>query len=147
MWFDVYATNKFRGQYMEIQPNGTFHLEFKNTGNHYTWNKAKTCVNNILIGKMWSNVQGEETLVNHKTKDVCLLKYMPCGMFSNDSVNKVVGVIKDSSHVAKYVLEGVCTDMLEFSVVKNPQVVKCIEDIKKLSKGTPQFLWKRNPQP
>ena len=144
---DIQITNKFRGQYIEIQPIGTFHLEFKNSGHYYTWNKAKSYVNNILIGKMWTNIQGNETIKNHMTNDVCNLKYWPCSFYSTDSVNKVTGVIKDSNSVARFVLEGVCTEKLEYGLVLNPQVIKNTDEIKRLTKGPSQIIWKRYQRP
>lgn len=32
---------------------GYSHLIFKNTGNHFTWRKVTTLVNNIIVGKLW----------------------------------------------------------------------------------------------
>jgi hypothetical protein len=32
---------------------GHSHLLFKNTGNHFTWRKVTTLVNNIIVGKLW----------------------------------------------------------------------------------------------
>jgi len=32
---------------------GYSHLIFKNTGNHFTWKKVTTLVNNIIVGKLW----------------------------------------------------------------------------------------------
>ena len=144
---DLKIANKFRGQYIEIQPNGMFHLEFKNNGHHYTWGKAKNYMNNILIGKMFANVQGEETILNHNTNDVCNLKYWPCTMFSTDSINKVTGLIKDSKNVTKYTIEGVCTDKLDYTPVTNAEIVKSHDDIKKLNKGSSKPLWQRFEKP
>jgi len=144
---DIKITNKFRGQYIEIQPIGTFHLEFSNSGHYYTWNKAKSYVNNILFGKLWTNIQGDETIINHITKDTCNLKYWPCNFFSTDSVNKVTGIIKDSNKIARYVLDGVCTEKLEYAPVVNSQTVKNVDDIKKFNQGQFKLIWKRFNNP
>ncbi len=41
--------------------SGYSHLIFKNTGNHFTWRKVTTLVNNIIVGKLWiDNVSNEK---------------------------------------------------------------------------------------
>ena len=75
----------FRGQYLQAIPLGTSHLEFKRTGYHYTWRKVATFVRNIIVGKLWIDNVGEMDIVNHKTKDVCHLKYFPYSYFSKTS--------------------------------------------------------------
>ena len=140
-------TNKFRGQYIEVHPVGLFHLKFKKTGHHYTWNKAKTYVNNILFGKMWNNVQGDEIVINHSTKDVCNLKYLSCTLFSSESANKVVGIINDSKNVARLVLNGDCTERIDCSPIENPHVLKSMDDLKKIIKGPSKPIWITNSRP
>ena len=36
-----------------MEPLGITHLEFAESGNHYTWRKVRTVVHNIVIGKLW----------------------------------------------------------------------------------------------
>ena len=147
MYGDAKILHKFRGQYIEIEPKGTLHLEFKKSGSYYTWTRAKTYVNNILLGKMWINVQGEEMIKNHTTNDVCQLKFWPSNFFSTDPVNKVTGIIKDSSNKAKYVLDGICTERLEYAPVPNSQTVKNVDEIKKLTHGKFQLIWEKSKYP
>ena len=40
-----------RGKYIEIVPTGIAHLTFEQ-GDHYTWTKVTTVVNNIIVGKV-----------------------------------------------------------------------------------------------
>ncbi len=54
--------SKFKGKYLEVEPLGIAHLEFENSGNHYTWRKVKTVVHNIVIGKLWIDQTGEKIL-------------------------------------------------------------------------------------
>ena len=74
LYQEFLMSSKFRGQYLQIIPMGTSHLEFKKTGNHYTWRKITTFVRNIIVGKLWIDNVGEMDIINHKTKDVCHLK-------------------------------------------------------------------------
>jgi oxysterol-binding protein 1 len=133
-------SSKFRGQYLQIIPLGTSHLEFKKTGFHYTWRKVATFVRNIIVGKLWIDNVGEMDIVNHKTKDVCHLKYFPYSYFSRDPPKKVTGIITDSNNVARYVLNGTWTEKMEGAPVLNPQVVT---EQTQLNTGKSKVLWER----
>ncbi|UJR30663.1 hypothetical protein I4U23_018187 [Adineta vaga] len=106
-------TSKFRGQYLSITPLGHSHLIFKNTGNHFTWRKVTTLVNNIIVGKLWIDNVGEMDIINHTTKDVCKLKYFPYSYFSKDVPRKVTGVVTDVNGQARWVLTGTWTEKIE----------------------------------
>ena len=137
-------SSKFRGQYLQIIPLGTSHLEFKKTGNHYTWRKVATFVRNIIVGKLWIDNVGEMDIVNHKTKDVCHLKYFPYSYFSREPPRKVTGIITDSNNVARYVLNGTWTEKIEGAPVLNPQVVT---EQTQLNTGKSKVLWERKYPP
>jgi hypothetical protein len=137
-------SSKFRGQYLQIIPLGTSHLEFKKTGFHYTWRKVATFVRNIIVGKLWIDNVGEMDIVNHKTKDVCHLKYFPYSYFSRDPPKKVTGIITDSNNVARYVLNGTWTEKMEGAPVLNPQVVT---EQTQLNTGKSKVLWERRYPP
>ena len=140
--------SKFRGNYVEATVTGLNQFKFKKSGNDYTMSSGvKTYINNILVGKFWINFQGEVSIVNHRTNEVCLLKYFPYSYFSKDPPNKIMGVIKDSKNIAKYVLEGICTENLECFEVLNQQKVNTFDEIKKLKKEYPRLLWKHISQP
>lgn len=145
--FDVTMVSKFRGNYIEILTNGVNRLKFNKTGNYYTWGHAKTYANNIIVGHLWINFQGEMNIINHRTNEICSLKYFPYSYFSKDPANKIQGVVKDTKNVVRYVLEGICTEKLECSKVLNPQKIGSFDDVKKLEKGSPILLWKRIAQP
>jgi len=136
-------SSKFRGQYLQVIPLGTSHIEFKRSGNHYTWRKVATFVRNIIVGKLWIDNVGEMDIINHKTKDVCHLKYFAYSYFSREPPRKVTGIITDSNNIARYVLNGTWTDQIEGAPVLNPQVVT---EQTQLNTGKSKILWrKRNP--
>ncbi|CAF1157947.1 unnamed protein product [Adineta steineri] len=112
-------TSKFRGQYLSITPLGHSHLIFKNTGNHFTWRKVTTLVNNIIVGKLWIDNVGEMDIINHTTKDVCKLKYYPYSYFSKDVPRKVTGVVTDVNGQARWVLTGTWTEKIEGGPVES----------------------------
>jgi oxysterol-binding protein 1 len=69
--------------------SGIAHLMFAGSGNHYTWRKVATTVHNIIVGRLWVDNHGEMDIVNHKTGDVCHLKYTAYSYFSNEAPRKV----------------------------------------------------------
>ena len=144
LYQEFLMSSKFRGQYLQIIPLGTSHLEFKKTGHHYTWRKITTFVKNIIVGKLWIDNVGEMDIINHKTKDVCHLKYFPYSYFSREPPRKVTGIITDSNNVARYVLNGTWTEQIEGAPVLNPQVVT---EQTQLNTGTSKILWKRKYPP
>lgn len=137
-------SSKFRGQYLQIIPLGTSHLEFKKTGHHYTWRKVATFVRNVIVGKLWIDHVGEMDIINHKTKDVCHLKFFPYSYFTKDPPRKVTGIITDSNNVARYVLNGTWSEQMEGAPVLNPQVVT---QQTQLNTGTSKVLWRRRYPP
>ncbi len=137
-------SSKFRGQYLQVVPLGTSHLEFKKTGHHFTWRKVATFVKNIIVGKLWIDNVGEMDIVNHKTKDVCHLKFFPYSYFSREPPRKVTGIITDSNNVARYVLNGTWTEQIEGAPVLNPQIVT---EQTQLNTGTSKVLWRRKYPP
>ena len=145
--FDITMTDKFRGNYVEVQTQGTYHLTFNKTGNHYTWCGVKAFANNIFVGQLWINFQGEDIITNHRTNEVCLIKFFPYSYFSQSQANKVIGIVKDSNGLARYFLDGFCTEKLECAAVLNPQHVKSVDEYKKLRTDSPNLLWKRIIQP
>ncbi|RNA08157.1 oxysterol-binding 1 isoform X4 [Brachionus plicatilis] len=144
LYQELTVSSKFRGQYLQVIPLGTTHLEFKKTGHHYTYRKIATFVRNIIVGKLWIDNVGEMDIINHKTKDVCHLKYFAYSYFSRDPPRKVTGIITDSNNVARYVLNGTWTEQIEGAPVLNPQVVT---QQTQLNTGKSKILWKRRIPP
>ncbi|CAG5123373.1 unnamed protein product [Candidula unifasciata] len=116
-WQEFTMTTKFRGKYLQIIPMGIAHLVFHKSGNHYTWRKVTTTVNNIIMGKLWMDNHGEMDIANYTTGDKCHLKYYPHSYFSNDNPRKVSGVVKNSQGNAKWVLNGSWDQKMEAAPV------------------------------
>lgn len=88
-WREFALSSKFRGKYLQVNPLDITHLEFSDSGNHYTWKKVTTTVHNIIVGKLWVDHHGDMTITNHKTGDQCHLKFIPYSYFSRDIPRKV----------------------------------------------------------
>ncbi|ESO10964.1 hypothetical protein HELRODRAFT_109253 [Helobdella robusta] len=112
-WQEFTMSSKFRGKYLQIIPLGIAHLLFPKSGNHYTWRKVTTTVHNIIVGKLWVDNHGEMDIVNHKTGDLCHLKYFAYSYFSREVPRRVSGIITDSNGTAKYLLSGTWDDKIE----------------------------------
>ena len=67
----------------------------------------------------------------------------PPSYFAKETVNKVTGIIKDANNVAKYVVEGSCTEKVEYSTVLNPQKISSFDELKNLNLSQPRLMWKR----
>jgi len=68
---------------------GIAHLVFSRGGGHYTWRKVTTTIHNIIVGRLWVDNHGEMDITNHRTGDVCHLKYAAYSYFSRDMPHKV----------------------------------------------------------
>ncbi|XP_065322935.1 oxysterol-binding protein 1-like isoform X2 [Gordionus sp. m RMFG-2023] len=116
-WQEFTMSSKFRGKYLNIIPLGIAHLEFKKSGNHYTWRKVTSTVHNIIVGKLWMEHSGEMDIINHKTKDNCHLKYYSYSYFAREAPRKVTGVVTDSAGNAHWVLSGTWDSTIECAKV------------------------------
>jgi len=106
LWQNFTMSSKFRGKYLLVTPLGTAHCKFTKSGNHYTWKKVTTTVNNIIVGKLWIDQSGEMDITNHTTGEVCRLKYHAYSYFSKEKPRRVTGYVTDNQKVTRYVISG-----------------------------------------
>jgi len=140
-WQEFTMSSKFKGKYLEVEPLGITHLEFKRSGNHYTWRKVKTVVHNIVIGKLWIDQHGEMEVVNHKTMDKCYMKFEPYSYFGG-TPKKVTGTITSKDQKVEWVLNGTWDNKMEGSKVIGEAIVKGKSS---LEIGASKLLWKKTP--
>jgi len=90
---------------MEIGPVTSYHIELKETGDHFVISKPKVVLRNIIAGKMYTWTTGELKAKNLKTGDEFTMNYQDEGwLTSND--HKVKGDICDKEGEIKYKLKG-----------------------------------------
>ncbi|XP_036617635.1 oxysterol-binding protein 2 [Trichosurus vulpecula] len=150
LWQEITISSKFRGKYLSIMPLGAIHLEFQASGNHYIWRKSTSTVHNIIVGKLWIDQTGDIEIINHKTKDKCLLKFTPYSYFSKDYTRKVTGVVTDSKEKAHYVLSGSWDEKMECAkIVQSSHSSPSTEGKQKMVYQTlpAKLLWKKYPLP
>ncbi|XP_050689095.1 oxysterol-binding protein 1-like [Eriocheir sinensis] len=141
-WQEFAMSSKFRGKYLQIIPLGIAHLEFRSSGNHYTWRKVSTTVHNMIVGKLWLDNHGEMEIVNHHTGDKCCLKFVPYSYFSRETPKKVTGYVVDSEGTLKWFITGMWDEKIEACRV----ISQSLRGGKPVYEtGPPKVLWKRNP--
>ncbi|CAL8342948.1 unnamed protein product [Lota lota] len=150
LWQEITIASKFRGKYLSIMPLGAIHLHFHSSGNHYVWRKVTSTVHNIIVGKLWIDQSGDIEIVNHKTKEVCQLKFSPYSYFSRDVPRKVTGVVAQSDGQAHYILSGTWDEKIESAkIVQSSRRGSSTEAKQKTVYQTlsPKLLWKKYPLP
>uniref|UniRef100_A0A3B3BA92 Oxysterol-binding protein n=1 Tax=Oryzias melastigma TaxID=30732 RepID=A0A3B3BA92_ORYME len=131
-WQDQRWKNKFWGKSVEIISSGPVNVVLPRSGDHYEWNKAVTCIHNVLSQQRWLEHYGEVIIKNTKS-DVCTCKitFVKSRYWSSDnSKNEVQGVVLDKAGEVVHRFgglwhEGIFCDTLP----------------------TPKCLWKPNVQP
>ncbi|NXB89757.1 OSBP1 protein, partial [Vidua chalybeata] len=146
---EIKITSKFRGKYLSIMPLGTIHCIFHSSGNHYTWKKVTTTVHNIIVGKLWIDQSGEIEIINHKTGDKCILKFVPYSYFSRDVARKVTGEVMDPSGKVHFALLGTWDEKMDCYKVQLGTGDNGAEARPRAHEAEDSrvLLWKRNPLP
>lgn len=143
-WQDFSMTTKFKGRSLIAFPQGLHHCEFKTSKRHYSWNKVNTTINNIIIGKLWIDQEGEAGIVNSISGCKCKLTYFPYSIFSSEDNRKVTGCVTDQTGSTQWLIQGYWDDYIEIAPViakegtaKNPI----------LQTGPYKSVWKINKPP
>ncbi|XP_013784959.1 oxysterol-binding protein 1-like [Limulus polyphemus] len=140
-WQEFTMSSKFRGKYLQIIPLGIAHLEFPDTGHHYTWRKVTTYVHNIIFGRLWVDHQGEMDIINHTTGDKCHLKFVAYSYFSRDTPRKVTGVVYDKEGNHQWILQGMWDNKMEGAKVLKVNSSGNGKPV--VETATYKLLWKR----
>ena len=92
-WSHTTITSKFRGNFIAVKPVGLQHIYFKESGEHYTFDKITTTAHNIIVGKLWVDNSGEQVIINHKSGDICKVKFHAYSYFSKEPPRRVSGTV------------------------------------------------------
>ncbi|XP_051905600.1 oxysterol-binding protein-related protein 7-like isoform X2 [Hippocampus zosterae] len=131
-WQDQRWKNKFWGKSVEIISSGPVNVTLPRFGDHYEWNKAVTCIHNVLSQQRLLEHYGE-VVIRNKESDVCTCKitFVKSRYWTSDSSkNGVQGVVLDRAgevvhRFGGFWHEGIFCDTLP----------------------TPKCIWKPNVQP
>ncbi|KAF9925260.1 Oxysterol-binding protein- protein 3 [Linnemannia zychae] len=127
---DSRAKTKFWGKSMELMPNGTIHIYFTKTNDHFTIAKPTTWMRNLMAGTKYLDHTGDMKVTNHTTKETCVLTFKESGFFSGVK-HELVGHVMAANGAKKRTLQGRWSESLMEEVGPN-----------KLER-----LWKANPPP
>jgi hypothetical protein len=70
---------------MVFTQGGLLHMKLKTTGEHFTADRPKSLINNIIIGSLYVDLDGDTTITNHNTGDYCKLQYVTQGFWGRDA--------------------------------------------------------------
>ncbi|KAI1317793.1 hypothetical protein EDD11_007815 [Mortierella claussenii] len=115
---DSRAKTKFWGKSMELMPNGTIHIHFPKTGDHFTIHKPSTWMRNLMAGTKYLEHTGELKVINHATRESCVLTFKESSFFSGTK-NEVVGNVMDAGGAKKRTLQGRWSESLMEEVGPN----------------------------
>jgi len=126
---------KFTGNSSDVIVIGGCHFSTTTFKDHFTWNHLETTAHNVIIGGMWVDHYGVLEVVNHTTKDKCVLNVTKCGWLGVGRY-EVQGEVFDDSGKAKLKVFGKWNDTL-YAAKLNPDGTQ----------GEPIVLWKRGTFP
>uniref|UniRef100_A0AAY4CUP8 Oxysterol-binding protein n=1 Tax=Denticeps clupeoides TaxID=299321 RepID=A0AAY4CUP8_9TELE len=135
-WQDQRWKNKFWGKSLEIMPAGmvnTFRAPFfRRSGDHYEWNKAVTCIHNVLSQQRYLEHYGEVAIHNLNSPVCsCKINFIKSRYWGSEAnKNEVQGVVLDQSGHVVHRFGGFWHEGIFCDTLPNPQCV-----------------WKPNPQP
>uniref|UniRef100_A0A8D0AVE6 Oxysterol-binding protein n=1 Tax=Sander lucioperca TaxID=283035 RepID=A0A8D0AVE6_SANLU len=131
-WQDQRWKYKFWGKSVEILSSGLVNVTLPKYGDHYEWNKAVTCIHNVLSPDRSLEHYGEILIKNTKSDScTCKVTFVKSRYWSSDnSKNEVQGVVLDRTGEVVHRFgglwhEGIFCDTL----------------------STPKCIWKPNVQP
>ncbi|XP_043954932.1 oxysterol-binding protein-related protein 6-like isoform X2 [Gambusia affinis] len=131
-WQDQRWKNKFWGKSLEIISSGLVNVTLPKYGDHYEWNKAVTCIHNVLSQQRWLEHYGEVVIRNTKSDEcTCKMTFVKSRYWSSEnSKNEIQGVVLDRAgevvhRFGGFWHEGIFCDTM----------------------ATPTCIWKPNVQP
>lgn len=92
----VHPKVKFWGSSIQVIPKGLMTLELPRHKEAYSWQNINCTIHNVIIGKYWVEHTGEMEVTNHRTKQVSVMQFKPCG-WTGSELHKVHGYLYDSN--------------------------------------------------
>ncbi|KAF9277144.1 hypothetical protein BGZ68_009512 [Mortierella alpina] len=123
---DSRAKTKFWGKSMELIPNGTIHVYFSKTNDHFTILKPSTWMRNLMAGTKYLEHTGEMKVINHATGEKCILTFKESSFFSGTK-HEITGHVLAANGAKKRSLQGRWSESLmeEVSLNKLERIWKC----------------------
>jgi len=116
--YEVFAqartTMKFNGRYISFNPSDRVYITLKledGTQEFYSCTLPQTTVHNLVIGKLYIDVHGKSSIINHTSQESCDLDWKERG-WTGKNANLLLGTIKSASGKAHYKVQGRFTEGL-----------------------------------
>ncbi|KAF9414542.1 Oxysterol-binding protein- protein 3 [Podila epigama] len=115
---DSRAKTKFWGKSMELMPNGTIHIYLTKTNDHFTIVKPTTWMRNLMAGTKYLEHTGELKVINHTTRETCVLTFKESSFFAGTK-HEIVGHAMNSAGAKKRTLQGRWSESLMEEIAPN----------------------------
>lgn len=142
-WGHLVVKTRFTGKSVEVSIPGPAHIVIKrpaenvksstaDTSNlpivadHYTLQRCKAIVHNVIFGKLTLEMFGTVLITNHITGDCALIEYLRQGWWSNRELHVVRGVIFDASGRPRYRIGGWWSRELWVEELRPPEDDTCV---------------------
>ncbi|CAL8288772.1 unnamed protein product [Boreogadus saida] len=125
VWQDQRWKYKFWGKSAEIISSGQVNVSLPRYGDHYEWNKAVTCIHNVLSPQRWLEHYGDVVIKNTQS-DVCTCKitFVKSRYWSSDSSkNEVQGVVLDRAGEVVHRFGGLWHEGIFCDTFPTPQCI------------------------
>ena len=112
---NTHLKSSFWGKSLEFSSLGYMHLKFKDNEEVFVCKRPKTVWQNIIIGTMYLDHNGEARVRNTRTNEVCRIKMRAMGIFSGKDKRGITNaVIYNSDNEPVYELFGKWTEALYY---------------------------------
>ncbi|KAH8738884.1 hypothetical protein FG386_000750 [Cryptosporidium ryanae] len=118
VWGQVGNKSRFTGQSLELAVIGNVNVKINGKNDHFSFNKPKLLIHNIIFGKIWLEIVGITTIVNHSTSEFSLVEYQKSGWFSNDLFN-IRGLVFNKYAIPIYKIGGKWDTNIWYETCKN----------------------------
>ncbi|KAA0710762.1 Oxysterol-binding protein-related protein 6 [Triplophysa tibetana] len=131
-WQDQRWKYKFWGKSVEIVSSGMVNVTLPKYGDHYEWNKAVTCIQNVFSQQRWLEHYGDVIIRNVNSDEcTCKITFIKSRYWGEGSIkNEVQGTVLDRAGKVVHRFGGSWHEGIFCDTLPNPQ---CI--------------WKPNSQP
>ena len=110
-WGDLSVKTSFKGNYLNVTPNGAFHVVLKTSNDHFVWTKPTTAVNNIIVGNISVDHHGTIVLNNVENGYTCNINLKKRGWFDKHAF-EIEATVFDEYSNPKHTLSGHCNDKI-----------------------------------
>lgn len=129
-------TAAFNGRNIVIAPKNLMYIILKLPNGKlekYTWTLPKLYINNLIIGKMYTELRGKTTIKNWDTGDFAETEWKERG-WSSKVINQAEATVYSKDRVPKYKVFGCYTQNVYMRNLSDPS-------------GEDELVWEMRPKP